>query len=368
MIYLDNCATTEVDIDVADSAYKMMTECYGNASSPYGFGRDALHKITEARYQVAQVIAAPTERVFFTSGGTEANNLAIQGSLGTFAAKGKIITTSIEHASVLDACKYMGLQGYEVVFVSPRNGKIEAKDIIDQVDKDTRLVSVMAVNNETGEILPVKDISYGVKKKNPKVYFHCDCIQAYGKLSVSLNDIPADFITMSAHKIHGPKGCGAIYIRNQIPFKPLCYGGKQESMIRPGTENAAGIVAFGKAANNALKDMNKNWSYVHKLNQYLRDELHKVNDAVINSPENALPYVLNVSLPRLTTEEWLHVFRMNNICISGSSACGRGEKSRVIREMGITGRRADSVLRIGLSKKNTKEELDILMKIIKNVY
>ena len=158
MIYLDNCATTEVDIDVADSAYKMMTECYGNASSPYG-------------YQVAQVIAAPTERVFFTSGGTEANNLAIQGSLGTFATKGKIITTSIEHSSVLDACKYMGLQGYEVVFVSPRNGKIEAKDIIDQVDKDTRLVSVMAVNNETGEILPVKEISYGVKKKESKGIF-----------------------------------------------------------------------------------------------------------------------------------------------------------------------------------------------------
>lgn len=139
-------------------------------------------------------------------------------------------------------------------------------------------------------------------------------------------------------------------------------------MVRPGTENAAGIVAFGKAANNALKDIRKNWAHVRELNQYLRDELKTVKDAVINSQEDALPYVLNISLPKLSTEEWLHEFRMNQICVSGSSACGRGEKSRVIREMGITGRRADSVLRIGLSKKNTKEELDVLMKLIKNIY
>lgn len=367
MIYLDNCATTQVDDDVAYAAYKMMTECYGNPSSPYGLGRDTLRKITEARHQVAQVIAAPTERVFFTSGGTEANNLAIQGSLGAITSKGKIITTTIEHASVLDTYKYMESQGYEVVFIPPRNGRIEAKDIIDQVDENTRLISVMAVNNETGEILPVKEIVRGVKKKNPNTYFHCDCVQAYGKISVSLNDIPADFITISAHKIHGPKGCGAIYIRDEILFKPLCHGGKQESMIRPGTENAAGIVAFGKAANNALKSMNDNWKHIQELNHYLRDELLAVKDAVINSPDDALPYVLNVSLPQLSTEEWLHVFRMNNICISGSSACGRGEKSRVIKEMGITGRRADSVLRIGFSKKNTKEELDALIKIIKNI-
>lgn len=368
MIYLDNCATTEVDDNVAYTAYKMMTECYGNPSSPYGLGREVLHRITEARYHIAQVIAAPTERIFFTSGGTEANNLAIQGGLGIHGIKGKIVTTTIEHSSVLDAFNYMGLQGFDVVMVPPRNGIIQAEDIIDQVDENTRMVSVMAVNNETGEILPIKEIAMGVKKKNPEVYFHCDCVQAFGKIPISLNEIPADFITMSAHKIHAPKGCGAIYIRENIPIKPLFYGGKQESMIRPGTENTVGIVAFGKAANNALKNMRKNLDYVWELNQYLRSELKTVKDMQINSPENSLPYVLNVSLPQLSTEEWVHEFRMNHICVSGSSACGRGEKSRVIKEMGITGRRADSVLRIGLCKKNTKEELDILMKLIKKIY
>lgn len=368
MIYLDNCATTEVDEDVAYAAFEMMREFYGNPSSPYGLGRTALRKITEARHQVAQVIGAPTERLFFTSGGTEANNLALQGTLAALEKKGRIITTTIEHASVLDTCKYLKGQGYDVVFVSPRNGRIHAEDIIDAVDENTQIVSVMAVNNETGEILPIQKIAQGIKAKNPKVLFHCDCVQAYGKLPLNLNDIPIDLISMSAHKIYAPKGCGALYIRDKISFVPLVYGGKQESMTRPGTENSAGIAAFGKAANNALRNIRRDWDYVTELNQYLRQELKSIEGAVINSPEDGMPYVLNISLPILTTEEWLHVFRMNNICISGSSACGRGEKSRVIKEMGITGRRADSVLRIGLGKKNTKEELDVFMNLIKNIY
>lgn len=368
MIYLDNCATTEVDEDVAYAAFEMMREFYGNPSSPYGLGRTALRKITEARHQVAQVIGAPTERLFFTSGGTEANNLALQGTLAALEKKGRIITTTIEHASVLDTCKYLKGQGYDVVFVSPRNGRIHAEDIIDAVDENTQIVSVMAVNNETGEILPIQKIAQGIKAKNLKVLFHCDCVQAYGKLPLNLNDIPIDLISMSAHKIYAPKGCGALYIRDKIPFVPLVYGGKQESMTRPGTENSAGIAAFGKAANNALRNIRRDWDYVTELNQYLRQELKSIEGAVINSPEDGMPYVLNISLPILTTEEWLHVFRMNNICISGSSACGRGEKSRVIKEMGITGRRADSVLRIGLGKKNTKEELDVFMNLIKNIY
>lgn len=368
MIYLDNCATTQVDEEVAYAAYEMMEKYYGNPSSPYGLGRETLRKITEARHQVAQVIAAPTERIFFTSGGTEANNLAIQGTLNAAAQKGKIISTTIEHASVLDTYKHMASQGYEVELIRPRDGKIQAEDIINAVDEKTQLVSVMAVNNETGEILPVQKIFRGIKAKNPYTLFHCDYVQAYGKLMQSLNDVPADLVSMSAHKIYAPKGCGALYIKENIPLQSLCFGGKQESMVRPGTENAAGIVAFGKAANNALKNIRRDWEHVSRLNQYLKEQLDSVEGAVINSPTDSLPYVLNISLPILSTEEWLHIFRLNDIYLSGSSACGRGEKSRVIKEMGIVGQRADSVLRIGLSKKNTKEELDVFIKIIKKMY
>lgn len=368
MIYLDNCATTAVDEDVAYAAFEMMRKFYGNPSSPYGLGREVLRRVTEARHQVAQVIGAPTERLFFTSGGTEANNLALQGTLAALNKKGRIITTTIEHASILDTCKYLKKQKYDVVFVPPQNGRIHAKDIIDAVDENTQIVSVMAVNNESGEILPIKEIAKGIKKKNPRVIFHCDCVQTYGKLLLNLNEMPIDMVSMSAHKIYAPKGCGALYIKEGVPFMPLVYGGKQESAIRPGTENTAGIIAFGKAANNALKNIRKDWEYVSELNRYLREALKTIEGAVINSPEDGMPYVLNISLPVLSTEEWLHIFRMNNICISGSSACGRGEKSHVIREMGITGKRADSVLRIGLGKKNTKEELDIFMNLIKNTY
>ena len=209
MIYLYNSATTQVDQDVAGTACEVMTEVYGNPSSPYLLGRDALGRLTAARQQVAQVIGAPTRQIFFTSGGTEANNLAIRGSV--LAARkegrlrGRIITTAIEHSSVLESCRSLEEEGYEVVFIRPRDGRIQADDVIGAVNQDTLLVSVMAVNNETGECLPVEEMFAGVKQKNPDVLVHCDCVQGFGKILFSLNRIKADMVTMSSHNIHGPK-------------------------------------------------------------------------------------------------------------------------------------------------------------------
>lgn len=367
MIYLDNSATTQVDEDVAQAAYEMMTIYYGNPSSPYMLGRDALQKLTAARNHVAKVISAPTNRIFFTSGGTEANNLAVLGVMSQTGMQGRLITTSIEHSSVLDSSRKVQQMGGEVIFVPPRDGRIQAEDIIKEVDENTRLVSVMAVNNETGEILPVKDIIEGVKRKNPKTFVHCDCVQAYGKLLFSLNSIPADLVTMSAHKIHAPKGCGAIYVKEGIPLEPLCYGGGQESRLRPGTENTPAIAAFGKAADKALVNIRTNWAYVNQLREYLLDEFSQMDEIVVNSPKQSVPYVLNISVLPYTTEELLHEFRMEEIYLSGSSACEKGAKSHVIAAMGIGGRRAESVLRIGLCKNNTLEELKTFVTILKTL-
>lgn len=365
MIYLDNSATTQVDADVAQAACEMMTVCYGNPSSPYMLGRDALQKLTAARNQVAKVISAPTDRIFFTSGGTEANNLAVLGVMSKANMNGGLITTSVEHSSVLDSSRKVQQMGGEVTFVPPRDGRIQAEDIIKEVDENTRLVSVMAVNNETGEILPVREIAEGVKKKNPETLIHCDCVQAYGKLLFSLNDIPADLVTMSAHKIHAPKGCGAVYVREGILLEPLCYGGGQESRLRPGTENTSSIAAFGKAADKALINIRKNWAYVKQLKDYLTAEFSQMDEVVINSPEQSVPYVLNISVLPFTTEELLHEFRMEEIYLSGSSACEKGAKSHVIAAMGIDGQRSESVLRIGLCKNNTLEELKTFVTILK---
>ena len=365
MIYLDNSATTQVDEDTAMAAYQSMTETYGNPSSPYLLGREALGCLTSARHQVAQVIGAPARRIFFTSGGTEANNLAVRGSILSLRkcgkTRGKIVTTAIEHSAVLDSCRSLKEEGYDTEYIRPERGRVTSGDIIDAVDKDTLLVSVMAVNNETGERLPVEEIAKGVKEKNPDILVHCDCVQGYGKVLFSLNQVQADLVTMSSHKIHGPKGSGALYVREGVELYPLCFGGSQEGKLRPGTENVPGIVAFGYAAQKALRDIRKNWNHVTELNRYLTEGLLRMDQVVINSPENAVPYVLNISVLPFTTEELLHEMRMRGIYLSGSSACEKGARSHVIQAMGIEGRRADSVLRIGLGKKNTREEIEIFL-------
>ncbi len=196
---------------------------------------------------------------------------------------------------------------------------------------------------------------------------HCDCVQGYGKIPFTLNCIPADLVTMTAHKIHGPKGCGAIYVREGVKPGPICFGGSQESALRPGTENVPGIAAFGLAAGNALKDIRKNWLHVEMLNRYLREELEPLPEVVINSPEGAVPYVLNLSVLPFTTEQLVHEMRMRGIYLSGSSACEKGAKSHVIRAMGIEASRADSAIRIGLGKKNTLQEMKVLIETLKEM-
>lgn len=368
MIYFDNSATTKVDQDVAEKAMEMMLECYGNPSSPYLLGGEALERLTQARFYIAQVISAPTSSIYFTSGGTESNNLAIMGTVYGNPGKGKkIITTSIEHSSVKDVFKYLQSEGYEVVYIDPRLGKIQVEDVIAAVDDNTLLVSVMGINNETGEVLPIKAITEGVKKRNPHTIIHCDYVQGFCKMPFKLYEIPVDLLSVSAHKIYGPKGCGALYVRPGIQLKPLFYGGYQESSLRPGTENVALAVAFGYAANRGLINLHKHLDYVTGLKKHLLDQLETIPEVEINSPEGSSPYILNFSIPILRTDEMIHYLKLKGILLSGSAACSRGATSHVIKAMGFDKQRVMSTLRVGISKNNNLEEIDYLIKVLKEM-
>lgn len=368
MIYLDHSATTQVDKDVAQIAMEMMVDCFGNPSSPYLLGGEALERLTQARFHIAKVISACTKNIYFTSGGTESNNLAIMGTLKAYPKLGKkIITTAIEHASVKDVFNFLKEEGYEVVFVRPRNGIIQAQDIIDQVDDQTALVSTMAVNNETGEILPIRSIVEGVKKRNSHTLVHCDCVQGFCKMPFKLYENPVDLLSMSAHKIYGPKGCGALYVKEGLQIKPLFHGGSQESGLRPGTENVALAVAFGYAADKALVQLNTHLEHVTHLKNHLLNQLEEMPQVQINSPKESSPYIINFSISSLETDKMLHYLKLRGVLLSGSAACSRGDTSHVIRAMGLEEQRIRSTLRVGLGKNNTIEEINSFIKIIKDM-
>ena len=240
MIYFDNSATTRVDSDIALVAAEAMTKNFGNPSSLHYVGVQAYQALNVARNQIAKMWGAKTNCIVFTSGGTESNNLAIQGGAAANLSTGKhVVTTAIEHSSVLGACGVLEKQGYQVTYVRPDpvTGCIRAEDFVNAVNQETALVSCMEVNSETGELLPIKEIIQGVRRKNPNTRIHVDCVQGFGKIPFKVYEYDADFLSASSHKIHGPKGIGALYIKDGVMVRPFLYGGKQERGIKPGTEN-----------------------------------------------------------------------------------------------------------------------------------
>ena len=364
MVYFDNSSTTRTDTEVAALAVAAMTEDFGNPSSLHMLGTRALDMLTAARHQIAKVISAPTKCVFFTSGGTEANNLAILGALKHHPGK-KLVTTAIEHSSVLDTFRHLEKSGYRVTYVMPRrDGKIHAEDIVDAVDADTAFVSAMAVNNETGEILPIAAMARGVREKNVGAVIHCDCVQGLGKIPFKLHDNDVDLVTMSAHKIHGPKGAGAVYVRENLEMSPLCFGGAQEGRFRPGTENVPLWAAFGLAADRALLHMERNRAHVARLREVLVEGLSAIPGLAVNSPEPCTSYLLNVSIPGLNSDAALHALSLRGIYLSSGAACSRGAPSHVLKAMGVPEAHIESALRIGLSKDNSLEEAYMLIEAL----
>ncbi len=358
--YLDNSATTVVSPSVAEKAFKVMTEIYGNPSSLHTKGIEAEKELEQARKALAERLGAQHEEIFFTSGGTEANNLAVFGAAEAKKRSGKrIVVSSAEHSSVLEAAKHLEQNGWDVVYITPcADGTISPGDVAEQVDKNTTLVSVMYVNNETGAINPVDEIFELARLKNPGIICHTDAVQAFGKLEIKAKKLGADLISVSGHKVFAPKGVGAIYIKRGVRLVSRQFGGEQEKKVRPGTEPLPLIAAFGEAC--AEFDIKENYRLVSELKNYAVQRLSEIDGVLFNSPENALPYVLNITAGRVRSETMLHFLEEREVYVSSGSACAKGKPSHVLSAMGIDKKRADSALRISFSKHNTKEDIDAL--------
>ena len=365
-IYLDNSATTQICKEAADKITYIVNNIYGNPSSLHKKGLEAEHEIESARKALAKALGTLDSELYFTSGGTEANNTAVFGAAYAKKRQGsKIVTTAVEHSSVLESCKELENQGFEVVYLKPDiNGHITAAQIENAVDRNTILVTVMAVNNETGAIFPVDKIKKIIERKKSPALFHCDAVQAFGKIPVKPHKIDADLLTVSSHKIHGPKGCGALFVKKGVYIKPLFYGGEQQKKIRPGTEALPLIGGFGEAIKQ-IQPYSDSIKYITELRDYTVKKLSAIDGITINSPCDALPYIINISAIGIKSETMLHALADKQIYISSGSACSKGKQSHVLQAMGLSRERTDSALRISFSKYNTTQEIDALAQAIK---
>ncbi len=364
--YLDNSATTQVSEASALKALELMRTNYANPSSLHSMGFAASKELEKARLQVAKALGADVSEIYFTSGGTEANNLAIFGAVNAKKRAGnRIITTAFEHSSVYETMHELSKEGFEVVFIKPDStGCINAKEVIDAVDGNTVLVSIMHTNNETGAINPIREIAVGAKRKNPSVLVHTDAVQAFGKTEIKPAKLFADLVSISGHKIHAPKGIGALYVKKGVRILPRTFGGKQERKLRTGTEALPLIGAFGVAVSEL--DIQKSLDTVKELKGYLADKLLNFEDITINSPETATPYILNFSVKGIRSETMLHHLASKGVYVSSGSACSKGGKSHVLSALGFEDNRADSALRVSFSKYNTTEDCDALICALKD--
>lgn len=362
--YLDNSATTQVLPQVAQKALELMTETYGNPSALHTMGYEARKEIEAAREILAGRLGAAPEEIIFTSGGTEGNNLAVLGGARAGKRRGnKIVTTAMEHDSVLKAMDELEKQGFEILRIVPDcQGHISPEALEEAVDEKTILVSMMLVNNEVGTRFPVEAVRPILRRKKSPALFHVDAVQALGKVDFTPKKLGADLLTVSAHKVHGPKGVGALYVKKGVRILPHSFGGGQERGLRPGTESAPLICAFGEAVSLLPKGGSPR---VEELNSRLRQGLEAIEGIRVNSPEDAIPFVLNFSAGRVRAETFLHFLAQRRIYVSAGSACGRGKPSHVLESMGLPRERIASALRVSFSRMNTPEDVDALLEGLK---
>lgn len=358
--YLDNSATTAVCKAAADKALYMMTDNYGNPSSLHKMGIRAEEEVEKAREIIARSLSVDSREIIFTSGGTEANNTAVFGAAQALRRRGdRVIVSAVEHPSVHESAKRLSELGFDVHYAPvDKDGAVDIEALKALLNNKTILVSVMAVNNETGTIQPIERVSKLVHKLSPEALFHCDAVQAYCKMPLKPQKYGVDLMTVSAHKIHGAKGAGALYIRSGARISPLLYGGEQQKKLRPGTESSPLIAAFGAAAAEA--DIQADSGYIRELSSYALGLLRQTDGISINSPADALPYIINISAEGIRSETMLHHLESTGVYVSSSSACAKGKRSYVLEAMGLSDSRIDSSLRISFSKYNTKEDIDAL--------
>lgn len=358
-IYLDNSATTRVCKAAAEKALYMMTECYGNPSSLHSKGFAAEKEMTAARAAIAEKLSAQPVEIYFTSGGTESDNIAILGAAHAKKRAGnRIVTTAIEHPAVLNTMAQLEREGFEVIYVQPEaDGNIPAEKFAEVIDAKTILVSVMTVNNETGAVLPLKEIAGIIKRKKAPALFHTDAVQAFCKLPLSPKRLGVDLISVSGHKVHGPKGVGGLYVKSGVRILPHSFGGGQEKNLRPGTEGVPQICAFGAAVKAMPAERDAEMT-VREVRDHLLERLRAMPEVTLNSPENAMPYIVNLSAGRVRAETMLHFLAERGIYVSSGSACGKAKPSHVLTAMELPAQRIETSLRVSLCAENTKEEID----------
>lgn len=368
MKYFDHAATTPPHEEVIRTVAEVMAQHFGNASSLHRLGEDSGKLLARAREVCASALDVRPGELVFTSGGTESNNLAIVGSMRQFRHRGNhIVTTSIEHPSVYETCKYLESQGMEITYVQPdEHGSVKVEDILSAVRQDTVLVSVMHVNNETGAIQPVSDIGVSLKKMFPRVIFHVDGVQGFGKVPLSLKQSKVDLYSLSAHKFQGPKGIGLLYIREGLALSPLFHGGGQEGGRRSGTENIPYIVGMAKAMRLARDRQDSITQKLGKLKSMLEEGLSRIPGLILNSPPSGAPHIVHFSYPGMKAETMLHMLEEEGFFVSTRSACSskKSEPSRVLLSMNRSLETALSGIRISLGPEHVVEDITGLIQAI----
>lgn len=361
VVYLDNSATTRPCEAAINNISSALVSEWGNPSSLHDMGFKAQMLVDNTRKTVAATLKCREDEIYFAGSGTEGNNTAIFGAAYSRQKRGKrIITTSIEHPSVLEPFKKLENEGFEVIYLKPQeNGVISLEDLKNAINKNTILVSIMLVNNETGAIQPVKAAAQIIKEVGAPALLHCDGVQAFGKMPINLGDLGVDLFTASGHKIHGPKGIGMLYIKKGVTVKPLIVGGGQEKNMRSGTESVPLIYGL-KGAVESLGNINENLKKQQELLDYTKQALLDTGLITINSADGVLPYILNISVEGYRSETLLHFLEAQGVYVSSGSACAKGEGSYVLREMGLARNRVDSALRISFCRDNTRDDVDAL--------
>ncbi|WP_174614052.1 cysteine desulfurase family protein [Virgibacillus ihumii] len=368
MIYLDNSATTKPDPSVLKSFHQAAESFFANPSSIHQFGGKAETLLQKSKEQASSILGVSQEEIIFTSGGTEGNNLAIKGFANKHQSRGKhIITTEVEHPSVYQACRSLEEEaGFRVTYLPvDENGRISIEDLKNAIQEDTILISIMHVNNEIGSIQPIREIGE-VAKKHPKLALHVDHVQGMGKVPVQLHNSGIDLCTISGHKIHGLKGTGILYVNERTNLLPLFHGGDQERSLRSGTENLAGAVSLVKAMRLISERETKGTKHMNGLKQLLVKHLEAMDGVVINTPSDAAPHIMNISVPGIKPEVIIHMLGERDIFISTKSACSskQSDESKTLAACGFDSDRSTSALRISMSFDTTESEIEQFLKAL----
>ncbi|MCM1258265.1 MAG: cysteine desulfurase [Roseburia sp.] len=372
-VYLDNSATTKCSKAATEKMVQLLQEDYGNPSSLHSIGVKAEGCIKEAKKKIAKTLKAEEKEIIFTSGGTESNNLAIFGSVSANKRRGnRIITTSIEHASVSAPMNYLKEQGYDVVFLNvDKDGVVSLEELKEALNQETILVSTMHVNNEIGTLEPVEEISSLIKAQAPGALFHVDAIQSYGKIPIYPKKLGVDMLSVSGHKIHGPKGSGFLYVKDKTKINPILLGGGQQKGMRSGTENVPAIAGLGEAAMEVYENLASNTEHMRKLKDYFISQITQIEGVTVNGKidETSAPHIVSVSVKDVKSEVLLHSLEEKGIYVSAGSACSSNKHSvsQTLQAIGLKPDFIDSTVRFSFCGDNTMEEIDYTLECMREI-